>query len=196
MPFKVIGLKNIVPALAIFCVSSGSILAQQPTFAGNAQHTAQYAVPAQALNWARWIATNDWIVNDFAHYGAPLITVSNTVVLPVTISSNGFNVNVFDGANGRLKYTLTNDYVLPSHNWTPVYQPVLATGPSGLRLYYPAGGGTVYYIDNPDSDSPGAPVHLCFYTNLAYYAAHSNAFNATVFINTPITADTNGVIFF
>jgi hypothetical protein len=177
-------------------LSSQHLPAQEPTFAGNAQHTAVYDVPAQPLNRARWTATNDFNAGSFAHYGAPVITVSNTVVLPVNLSSTGFKINVFDGAMGRLKYSLTNDYTLPSYSWEPVYQPVLAQGPSSLRLYYAGGGGTVYYIDNPDSDSPGAPVRECFYTNLTYYASNAAAFNSRVFLNTPITADTNGVIFF
>src|SRR5437667_4110997 len=153
---KISGLKIMVAALVVFSVSSAvGLWAQQATFAGNAQHTAQYSVPAQALNRVRWITTNDFTVGDFAHYGAPLITASNTVLLPVTISS-GFKINALEGATGRLKYTLTNDYILPNYNWQPVYQPVLASGPSGLRLYYPGAGGTIYYVQNPDSDSPGA----------------------------------------
>src|SRR2546422_7682641 len=68
-------------------------------------------------------------------YGAPLITPANTVVVPVRIT-NGFKVNVFEGATGRSKYTLATDYILPTYGWIPAYQPVLATPPSGTRLYY------------------------------------------------------------
>src|SRR5216683_433929 len=42
-------------------------------------------------------------------YGAPLITPANTVVVPVRIT-NGFKVNVFEGATGRSKYTLATPY--------------------------------------------------------------------------------------
>lgn len=64
------------------------------------------------------------------------------------------------------------------------------------RLYYPGAGGTIFYIDNPDSTSHGAPVHQVFYTTLANYQANASAFNSTVFINTPITADASGNVFF
>ena len=65
-----------------------------------------------------------------------------------------------------------------------------------MRLYYAGAGGTVYHIDDVDSDNPSVPVQECFYTNLVGYASNAAAFNSTIFINTPITADTNGVVFF
>src|SRR5438477_11302393 len=46
--------------------------AQSITFAGNAQHTGQYAEPAQHLNALRWSTAVD--LNNtgaMAHYGAP-----------------------------------------------------------------------------------------------------------------------------
>src|ERR1051326_4172831 len=151
-------------------------------FAGNAQHTAIYQTPAQSLNTIRWSTTID--LNNtgaYAHYGAPLITAANSVIVPVKTGSNGFEINVFDGASGSLKYTLTTDYALPSYNWIPSYNPALATTISGPRLYYPGAGGTIYYIDNPDSASHGAPVQEVFYTTLANYLTHASGFNSTVF---------------
>jgi hypothetical protein len=114
------------------------------------------------------------------------------------MSSNGFSIAAYEGATGRLKYTLTNDYVVLSTNlsWRPVYQPVLVDLPSSLRLYYAGAGGTVYYVENPDSDTPGPPVQICFYTNLTGYALNAGAYNSNLFINTPLTASTNGEIYF
>ncbi len=86
--------------------------------------------------------------------------------------------------------------MLPNHNWIPVYNPCLTTGPFGTRLYYAGRGGTVYYIDNPDSAAHGPPVQQVFYTDLASYLANASAYNSTIFINTPLTADSNGNIFF
>ncbi|HEY2739483.1 MAG TPA: hypothetical protein VGK45_13835, partial [Thermoanaerobaculia bacterium] len=167
------------------------------TFAGNPQHTAVYAAPAQDLNVIRWSTAIDLNTSGaFAHFGAPLLTPGNTIVVPVKTATNGFLINVFDAADGSAKYSLTTDYILPSHNWIPVYQPALAASSSGTRLYYAGAGGTVYSIDAPDSISHGAPVRQVFYTTLANYQANAAAFNATVFINTPITPDGNGNIFF
>jgi len=183
--------------LGLLVVSGGNAMAQPFSFAGDAQHTALYDTPAQPLQMLRW-STSVNLNNPgaSAHYGAPLITPQNTVLVPVKTTSTGFQVRAFAGATGQLKYALTNDYVLPSHNWTPVYQPVIATSALGTRLYYAGAGGTIYYIEDPDSDAPGTPVHQCFYTNLAGYTANASAFNNTVFINSPLTADTNGNVFF
>src|SRR5205085_443093 len=42
----------------------------------------------------------------------------------------------------------------------------------------------------------GAAVREVFYTDLATYTAGASGYNSTVFIDTPITADSNGNIFF
>ncbi|MEP6701619.1 MAG: hypothetical protein ABJB04_01430, partial [Betaproteobacteria bacterium] len=170
----------------------------QTTFGGNAQHTAIYGPAAQRLNAIHWTAPVD--LNNqgaLAHYGAPLITPANTIFAPVKAGiSDGFRIDVFNAANGTMKYSLATDYTLPAHGWIPAYQPVLATSVSGTRLYYPGAGGTVNYIDYVDVVSHGAPVQQVFYTTLSNYLANAAAFNTTVFINTPLTADSNGNVFF
>src|SRR5438105_1222484 len=161
--------------------NSGRLAAQTLTFAGNAQHRSQYSAPAQHLNTVHWSTLVDLRNSGGgAHYGAPLITASNTVLVPIRTTTNTFLVSAFDGPTGRLKYTLSTDYILPSYGWVPVCQPVLANGPLASRLYYPGAGGTVYYIENPDSDTPSIPVQECFYTNLVGYAANAAAFNNTI----------------
>jgi hypothetical protein len=183
-------------ALAVSSAHAQSV----PTFGGNAQHTGNYQPAARPWNSILWSTTTDLNPGAFAHYGAPLITAANTVIVPVKTATNGFELQAFNGAtasgaNPTPVYTLTTDYVLPSYNWIPVYQPVLAITSSSTRLYYAGTGGTIYYIDNPDSTTPDPPVQQAFYGE-ATYLANSAAFNSTVFINTPITADSNGNIFF
>ena len=167
------------------------------TFGGNAQHTAVYSPAAQDLNAIRWSTAIDLNTSGaFAHFGGPLLTPANTIMVPVKTATNGFLINVFAAADGTAKYSLSTDYILPSHNWIPVYQPALATSSLGTRLYYAGAGGTIYFIDAPDSISHGVPVQQVFYTTLANYQANASGFNSTVFINTPITPDSNGNIFF
>jgi hypothetical protein len=166
------------------------------TFAGNPQHTATYQPPAQNLNVIQWSTTIDLNPGDFAHYGAPLVTAANTVITPLKTATDGFQVKAIDGNTGSLKYTLTTDYVLPNHDWIPVYNPCVTTGSFGTRLYYAGRGGTMYHIDNPDAVAHGTPVQEVFYTTLANYQANAAAYNAAIFINTPITADSNGNVFF
>src|SRR6266699_1482790 len=154
--------------------------AQPAGFASDAQHTAIYDPPAQLLNAIRWTTSiNLYNTGAYGHYGAPLITPGNTLIAPVK-TATGFQVNAFDAATGRPKYTLATDYIMPpygTNGWFPVYQPVIATPPSGARLYYPGAGGTVYYIENLDSDTPTAPVQQCFYTNLGAYTANAGGTN-------------------
>ena len=75
-------------------------------------------------------------------------------------------------------------------------RPALVPGSSATRLYYAGAGGTILYITNPDSATPGTPVRQVFYTTLSDYQTRAASFNSTVFINTPLTADSNGDIFF
>ncbi|MBI3409430.1 MAG: Ig-like domain repeat protein [Planctomycetes bacterium] len=160
------------------------------TFAGNAQHTGLYAPIAQDLNSIHWSTPIDVAPGAFAHYGAPLVSASNTVFVPVKISDTGFRIDAFNGNNGAFKYSLSTDYILPSFDWVPVYEPVLVTGAFGTRLYYAGAGGSIWYIDNPDNINHGAPVRV------AFYGTYSTNFDSSVFINTPMTGDTNGNVFF
>lgn len=193
----------ITASLMLACLLTGTAESQS-TFGGNAQHTAIYTTPAQSLNAVHWTASIDLNnTGGFAHYGMPVITPANTIFVPVkTGVGDGFEINVYNAANptnaanGTQLYSLSTDYTQPPHNWILPYQPVLATSSQGTRLYYPGAGGTVYYIDNVDSVSHGAPVQQVFYTTLANYQANAAGFNATVFIDTPLTADSNGDIFF
>ena len=95
------------------------------------------------------------------------------------------------GADGTLLYTLATGFTPPPHNWIPSYSPALS---QGTRLYYAGAGGTVYYRDQPDSAS-GPSGQIAFYGN-ALYAANQAAFDGSVMISTPITADANGNIYF
>src|SRR5438132_464989 len=103
------------------------------TFAGNAQHTAIYDAPAQDLNAIHWTTDIDLNTSGaFAHYGTPLVTAANTVIVPVKTATNSFMINAFDGTNGSAKYSLTfpagEEYILPSYSWIPTYSPAIATG--------------------------------------------------------------------
>jgi hypothetical protein len=183
--------------LGLVCLFAGAA-GSQSNFAGNAQHTANYSATAQNLNAVHWTTSID--LNNsggFAHYGAPLITPANTIFVPVkTGVSTGFEVNAFNAASGTALYSLSTDYIAPSAEWIVPYQPVLATNSVETRLYYPGAGGTIYYIDNVDSASHGAPIQQVFYTTLSNYQANASAFNSSVFIDTPITADSSGNVFF
>lgn len=168
-------------------------------YAGNAQHQAISSVPSANLDTIKWQTPVDldpqYVSGEYLliHYGSPMITSANTVVVPVkTGATDGFKIEGRSGTNGALKWTATSDYTLPSHNWTPSYSPTLTT--SG-RVYYAGAGGTIYYRDNIDSNSPSAPTQIAFFGN-GNYAANSSAYNNSVFINTPLTSDAAGNVYF
>ena len=112
---------------------------------------------SQALQAIRWQTPVDlnpqYSGNDLLiHYGSPLMTSANTIIVPVkTGATNGFKVEGLNGLDGSVLWTQTTDYILPSHNWTPSYSPTLT---AQNRLYFAGAGGTVYYLDNPDT--PGS----------------------------------------
>ena len=168
-------------------------------YAHDAQHGDISSAPSQPLNHILWQTSVDLSVPTnntdelFIHYGSPLITRSNTVIVPVkTTADGGFRIEARVGTNGVLKWMQSTDYVLPSHGWTPSFSPTLT--PKN-RLYFPGGGGTVYYCDSPDSTNPPVVGQVAFY-GMTNYNVNTNAYLANVFINTPITSDRYGNIFF
>ena len=166
-------------------------------FARDAQHTALSPTASQALNQIHWQTPVDlqpqYSGNDLLiHYGSPLITAANTVIVPVkTGATGGFRVEARAGSDGALKWSSTTDYILPPHNWTPVFGPALTSQP---RLYFPGAGGTVYFRDQPDASS-GTSGQIAFY-GLSNYQANPQAYDAGVIINTPLMSDSSGNIYF
>jgi hypothetical protein len=176
-------------------------------FAKNAHHMAASPTASQALNGIHWqtpvdlhpqysgrrpAALPDGTGELLIHYGTPLITAANTVIVPVkTGTSGGFRVEAHAAGNGSLVWNAPTDYLLPpSHGWTPVFGPALAP----KRLYLPAAGGTILYRDNPDS-ATGTEGRIAFY-GLAAYKANPTGFSSSVYINTPLTADGKGDVYF
>jgi subtilisin family serine protease len=168
------------------------------SYAGNAQHTADSIVPSQPLQGVRWETPVDLSPQYsgselLIHYGSPLVTQANTVVVPVkTGATNGFEIEGLAGATGTTLWTQVTDYVLPPHNWVPSYSPALT--PSG-RLYYAGKGGAIYYINSPDTPGATASGPIYFYGQGLYNSSPA-AFDAAMFITTPITSDAQGNIYF
>jgi len=166
-------------------------------FGGDAQHAAQSSIATQPLRRIRWSTPMDLapqlVGSDLLiHYGSPVITTKNTVLVPVkTGASDGFKVEARSGASGALLWSAATNYTLPEHGWTPSYNLTLAA--SG-RLYMPGAGGKVLYRDDPDA-SVGASGSMVFY-GLETYLGFPALFDANVVINTPLTVDLAGNLFF
>jgi len=186
-------LMGLIPALAL----AQSLTLPWSNYAHDSQHTAVSTVSSQPLTRIKWQTAVDlnpqYSGNDlFIHYGSPLITAANSVIVPVkTGATDGFRVDVRSGVDGSLKYSLSTDYSFPPHNWTPSYGPALTVR---NRLYWAGAGGTVYYRDQPDSMT-GAAGQIAFY-GLSNYFSDPTTFNSNVRVSTPLIGDRYGSIFF
>jgi len=163
----------------------------------NSQHSGIAPVPAQKLNRIAWktpIDLDPQVTGDvlFAHYGSAMITEGNTVILPVkTGADGGFRVEAHSAANGATLWSLDTDYVLPDHDWLPVFGPVLTLQ---NRVYYPGEAGLIRWRDTPNKAS-GDTGWFAFY-GAAAYQAHQAAYRSAVKIATPLTADDAGNVYF
>ena len=184
----------IVTVLIAFAALPAS--AQWTSVGGNAQHSGLQATAAQSLNRIKWSTPVDRLLFNttgelLEHFGPPIITGGNTVFVPVRVSSGVYAVEVHNGGTGLLKRTLTTDWIPPSSAWLPSYAPGLS---SRNRFYYPGAGGTLYYLDSPDTNN-GPPTQLAFY-GIGNYQQNAAAYNSSVIISTPITGDRYGNVFF
>lgn len=167
-------------------------------YGGDSQHTAQAGIQTQTLSRIVWQAPVD-VAPQYSpqgyllvHYGSPAITSKNTVLMPVKRGvANTFRVEARNGANGQLAWSFDSDYVTPPHNWTPPYNVTLT---KANRVVMPGAGGKVYYRD--DADASGSATSSLVFYGASVYSSGQAAFDAAVFINTPITADNAGNLFF
>lgn len=169
-----------------------------PGFARDAAHNANSPVASQTLSRLRWNTPVDLAPQYtggtylLAHYGPPVITARHTLVLPVkTGAAGGYRIEARAGVNGALVWSQATDYILPAHFWVPSVNVVLT---AANRVYIPGAGGKLYFRDNADS-SGEATQTLVFY-GAGNYAAAASTYDSTVFINTPLTADAQGNIYF
>lgn len=155
-------------------------------------------IASQDLGRISWTAAVDLVPQYtpsgtlLTHYGSPVVTTRNTIVIPVkTGASGGYRVEGRNGATGAVIWSVTTFYVTPPHNWVPAYN-VLLTAQG--RLYAPDSGGRLLVRDDADAASGTFTSPIFF--GAAAYNANPTAYDGTVFINTPLTADANGNIFF
>jgi hypothetical protein len=167
-----------------------------PSFAGNSTHSAISQVASQVPLKIRWSTSVDLNPQNFfgtlnAHYGSPVITNKNIVLVPLkTGPDDSFGVDAHRGTDGSRLWQLTSDYVQPPHDWTLPFQ-ITLTGNSAVM---PGAGGTVIVRKSPDA-ATGRTSRLAFY-GIDNYNNNSAAYNNSIQINTPITADSDGNLFF
>lgn len=188
-----------VVVLGSIVVSSSSAQTPWRGFGGNAQHTARAVGQVQSLGRIRWQTPVDKApqyagTSLLIHYGSPLVTSKNTVIIPVkTAAQDGYQLEARYSSNGALLWTLPTDYISPPQSWAPSLGPVM-TPPYG-RVYVPGRGGKVLYRDRPDSATPSSSGQIVYY-GASNYTANKADCDAKIFINTPLTTDSQGNIYF
>jgi hypothetical protein len=164
----------------------------------DAQHTGVSAIASQDLGRIAWTSPVDLAPQYtqsgalLTHYGSPVVSANNAIVFPVkTGAGGGYRVDARDGVTGSPLWSMASDYLTPPHNWLPPWN-VLLTQQG--RVYAPGAGGKLTVRDSADAANATLATHV-FY-GAAAYNANPAAFNGTVFINTPVTADAQGNVFF
>ncbi|MEZ5966148.1 MAG: hypothetical protein R3F56_20090 [Planctomycetota bacterium] len=176
----------IAPALSVW-----------PGYARDPSHNAISGVSAQNLSRIKWQTPVDLMPQYsgsslLIHYGSPLVTPAGMVLVTVkTQASGSYQVEGHLSSTGATVWTTTTDYVLPPHGWTPSVGSTLTTQND---LVIPAIGGTVLYRSTPDL--VGGSVRRDAFFGMSNYNANPAAYDASVFISTPITADAAGNLYF
>nr|WP_315469347.1 hypothetical protein [uncultured Undibacterium sp.] len=167
-------------------------------FGGNAQHEGLSGVATQAYSRIVWQTPVDLAPKYSAqgyllvHYGSPVITAKNTVILPVkTAADPVYRFEARSGIDGKLIWSENTDYVMPAYRWTPSYNISLAPN---NRLYAPGAGGKVLYRDDADA-ATGTLKSIVFYGD-SVYAANKSVLDKAIVINTPISSDAQSNIYF
>lgn len=168
-----------------------------PGLGRDPSHQAIAGVPSQDLVRIRWQTPVDqqpqYTGNDLLiHYGTPLVTQTGTVLVTVKTGANGnFQIEARRASDGLLGWTMPTDYILAPHNWTPSCGSTLT---KDNVLAVPAAGGTVLLRSTPDL-ATGVVQRVAFY-GLANYQASPGTYDSNVIIDTPITADRDGNLYF
>lgn len=163
------------------------------THSHDAHHTAVSSVASQPLSTIHWKAPVDLAPPSgeiLIHYGSPLVTAANTVIVPVKTGANSFRVVAHDGATGARLWAQNTGYQAPSDEFLPGLGPAIFDN----KLFVPDIGGRILVRADPDS-ATGAVTHLYFYGE-KNYSANPTVYDENVQINTPLTTDASGNLFF
>jgi hypothetical protein len=161
----------------------------------NVQHTGVSSFAVQPLKTIHWKTRVDLHPPTgggtiLIHYGSPLVTLANTVIVPVKVGTDTFRLVAKNGQTGATLWTQGTQYRVPSAGFTPSFGPALYKD----SVIIPDDAGTVLVRQHPDQ-AQGSVTRLVFYGADVYKKNHI-ALDANIKINTPISVDSAGNIYF
>ena len=158
--------------------------------------------PPQPLSRIRWRAKVDLapVLVDgelLIHYGSPMITAANTVLVPTRVSAKaGFRVVAYSGTSGVRRWSLNTDYRPPAFaNGLGAFTPPLPAVLTPSKTLAVAGAGGTVLMRGHANLAVGAVQRRVFY-GAAQWKAHRSAYNKAVQITTPLTAGPDGSVYF
>ena len=160
-------------------------------FGGNAQHTAVAVTPPQPFTRIRWKTKVDLVPvskNEVLgiHYGSPMITAANTVLVPTRVSVKaGYRVVAYSGTNGAKRWSLNTDW-RPSPRDPGFIPPRPAVLTPSASLAVAGAGGTI--LMRSHANQAKAPASRLLFYGAAQWKAHKSIYANAVQITTPITA--------
>ncbi|HWZ84137.1 MAG TPA: hypothetical protein VNW47_16025 [Terriglobales bacterium] len=162
------------------------------THSHDEQHTGVSSVASQALTTIHWHVPADLAPPNgeiLIHYGSPLVTAANTVIVPVK-TTTGFRVEAHNGVTGKKMWTQATKYQVPSASFVPAIGPTL----SNNQLLVPDYAGRVIVRQTPDQ-TRGTVTRLVFYGK-KNYNQNPTVYQQNVQINTPLSTDAAGNVYF
>ena len=110
--------------------------------------------------------------------------------MPVKTGTNSFRVEAHNGATGKRLWTQNTGYQAPGASFVPGMGPTI----SGNQLFVPDIAGRVLVRQNPDL-AKGSVTRLYFY-GAKNYRKNPTAYKQNVQIDTPLTTDAAGNLYF
>ena len=164
------------------------------THSHDAQHTGVSAIGSQPFTKIHWHTPVDLALPQgeiLIHYGSPLVTPANTVIIPIKTGADTFKIGARSGATGAHLWSLATSYTAPS---SASFLPGIGPTMGGGQLYVPDSAGRVLVRATPDLPT-GKTSHLIFYGQ-KNYASNPTVYQQNVQINTPLTTDAAGNLYF
>ncbi len=120
-------------------------------------------------------------------------TIENVTSNSFELEGTSGNGAYSGGGTWVLNPSNSSSYVEPTYGWLPSYQPVYDAVTN--RVYFPGPGGTIDYVANPDQAGTPTVVQEAFY-GLSNYTANESEYNNSIYINTGLTVDSAGNVYF